>query len=120
MSEFREYFVRAGILAWPALLSAIYIFVTGIVLLLTTKRRRTFYIYLLFTFLPIIFGAIGTFIEFNTVKTYIESEPGKIQDTLEFYKNEIWIPLKFSVYISIPLFVTALLGIYKTKNIIRK
>lgn len=117
MDSFREYFVRAGIWAWPALLFGTYILVTGIVLLFTTKRRKTFFIYLALTFLPIIFGVLGTIFAFKSVAVGIAGDPKITQEAIDFYKNEVWVPLKFSIYISIPLFAIALLGIYKTRKV---
>ena len=117
MDIFRDYFVRAGIWAWPALLFSVYILVAGVVLLFTTKKRKTFIIYLIFSFLPIIFGVFGTISEFSAVELEISANPKVTQEAINFYKNEVWIPLLFSVYASIPLFVIALLGIYKSKKV---
>ena len=116
MTELVEYYRQTGAFGWPALYFFVILFVTGIVFLFFVKSKRVFIFYLLFTLLPLIIGIIGTVVNFDYLETYMNSNPNVTADELEEVKSIYWMPFKFSLFLSIPLFLIGLVGIIKSKT----
>ncbi len=116
MAEFQELFLMAGMAGWPSLISFVSLFAIGIALLIAIKNnRKAFLIYFLFSFLPLLLGLIGTIIYFNNFDSNIASIQDVTPEIIEHIKSECWAPLKVGLYLSIPLFILALIGFLKQR-----